>query len=323
MVVFKEGARLMRIAISQQGTRAVSRKRLDIAHYLPLYLSIAPFYLLFIVFGLFPLLFSLYLAFHKWDGIGPMQSVGWNQFAYLLSDGYFWQSLLNTVEIWLLSTIPMLALGLVMAFVLSLVARARLFYQISFLLPHVTSMVAIAIIFGSLFGNRAGLLNALLAMSGLPGIEWLSNPWGIKITIATMIIWRGVGYCAIIYLAGLQSIPGALYEAARIDGAGAARIFWHITVPLLKPVILFTVITATIGGLQVFSEPQVLFGGMGSGNTGGPGGAGMTIVLYLYQQAFEANQFGYGAAIGLALFGIIVLFSIINWQLVQRPGMRV
>ncbi|MBO0796094.1 MAG: sugar ABC transporter permease, partial [Ktedonobacteraceae bacterium] len=224
----------MRLVVSQQEVRTAIRKKPGFYRYLPLYISISPFYILFAIFGLFPVAFSLYLAFQKWDGIGTMQFVGWNQFAYLLSDRYFWLSLVNTLEIWLLATLPMLALGLIFAFLLGFVARWRLFYQIIYLLPHVTSVVAITIIFGSLFGNHFGLLNALLNGLGLHSIAWLNNPLGIKVAIATMIAWRGTGYYALIYLAGLQGIPSVLYEAARIDGARTWHIFWHITLPLLR-----------------------------------------------------------------------------------------
>ncbi len=298
------------------------RPRNNFSRYLPIYLSVSPFYILFAIFGLFPILFSLYLAFQKWDGIGVMKFVGLNQFTYLLTDPLFWQSLVNTLEIWLLSMIPIQLLALGLAFLLSASLRFKIFYQVAFLVPHVTSTVAIAIIFASIFSNHFGLLNGLLTLLHVPRVQWLSNPLDVKLVIALMIIWRGTGYSGIVYLAGLQSIPSALYEAARIDGANAWQAFLHITIPLLRPVILFAVITSTIAGLQIFTEPQVLFNGGGAANNAGPGGAGLTIVLYLYQQAFENNQFGYGAAIGWALFVIIVLFSILNWKLLRRPGIR-
>lgn len=285
---------------------------------LPCYLAIAPFYLLFAVFGLFPIVFSLYLSLQKWDGIGPMKFVGLNQFAYLITDVYFWQSIVNTLEIWLLATIPMLCISVILACLLaSPLVKIAAFYRIAFFLPHVTSIVAIAIVFTTIFSNQFGLLNALLSSLGLPHVAWLSTPWGMKISIATMILWRTLGYHIVIFMAGLQSIPGILYEAARIDGASGRQIFARITLPLLQPIILFTVITSTISGMQVFTEPQVLLG-----NTGGPGGGGMTMVLYLYQQAFGSYHFGYGATIGWGLFVVIVVFSLLNWMLVQRPGMR-
>ena len=294
------------------------RKKSELWRTLPCYLAVAPFYILFAIFGLFPIAFSLYLSFQKWDGIGAMEFVGLNQFAYLITDVYFWQSIVNTLEIWVMATIPMICISVVLAFLLaSPLVKLRSFYRIAFFLPHITSIVAIAIVFTTVFSNQFGLLNALLTSLGLSHIAWLSTPWGMKVAIASMILWRSLGYHAIIFMVGLQSIPTVLYEAAQIDGASSIQILYRITLPLLRPVILFTVITSTISGMQVFTEPQVLLG-----NTGGPGGGGMTMVLYLYQQAFSSYHFGYGAAIGWGLFVVIVLFSLLNWALVQRPGMH-
>jgi cellobiose transport system permease protein len=211
----------------------------------------------------------------------------------------------------------MLALALVIAFMLNQQIRGRSPYRIAYFIPNVTSIVAIAIIFGSIFSNEFGLINAFLQSLGLGTVEWLNTPWGIKFAIAAMVIWRWTGYNAIIYLAGLQAIPTELYEAARVDGASWFQVFFRITIPLLRPIILFTVITSTIGGMQLFTEPQVLVG-----NEGGVGNEGQTMVLYLYQQAFILNQFGYGAAIGWALFVIMIIFSLINWRLVQGAGTR-
>jgi cellobiose transport system permease protein len=278
---------------------------------LPQYAAISPFFILFAVFGAFPVLFSIWISFHSWDGIGQMKWVGLEQYSYLLGDPKFWQSIGNTMIIWVLSTVPMLLLALVIANALHNATRFRSFYRIAYFIPNVTSIVAVTMVFGSIFSNNFGLLNAFLQSIGLTKIEWLTQPWGIKIAIATIVTWRWVGYNAIIFLAGLQAISSDVYEAAKVDGASPRQTFWRITVPLLRPVILFTAVTSTIGGLQIFTESQVLLG-----DEGGPGGAGMTIVSYLYQSAFLDNQFGYGAAIGWALFILIVLFSIINWRLI-------
>ncbi|MEU4607940.1 sugar ABC transporter permease [Kribbella sp. NPDC023972] len=285
---------------------------------LPQYAAISPFFILFAVFGAFPVLFSIWISFHSWDGIGQMTWVGLEQYSYLLGDPKFWQSIGNTLIIWVLSTVPMLMLALVIANALHNATRFRSFYRIAYFIPNVTSVVAVTMVFGSIFSNNFGLLNAFLQSVGLTKIEWLTQPWGIKIAIATIVTWRWVGYNAIIFLAGLQAISNDVYEAARVDGASSRQTFWRITVPLLRPVILFTAVTSTIGGLQIFTESQVLVG-----DTGGPGGAGTTIVSYLYESAFLDNQFGYGAAIGWALFILIVLFSIINWRLIGGGDERI
>jgi cellobiose transport system permease protein len=279
----------------------------------PQYLAISPFYILFLVFGLFPIAFSLYISLHDWDGVGPMKWVGLGQYEYLLSDPRFWNSVLNTFEIWFISTIPMLFLALVIAFMLHQNIRFKGIYRVAYFLPNVTSMVAMAIVFGSVFSDSFGIVNAALGALHIDAIPWLTSDWGIKVTIAVMVIWRFTGYNAIIFLAGLQAISTDVYDAAKVDGAGAARIFGQVTVPMLRPVILFTVITSTIGGLGLFTEPQVLLG-----NGGGPNEAGMTIVLYQYNQAFTQFDFGYGSAIGWALFVIAVVFAIINWRLVSE-----
>jgi cellobiose transport system permease protein len=281
---------------------------------MPQYAAVSPFFILFAVFGAFPVLFSIWLSFHSWDGIGQMKWVGVEQYSYLLTDPSFWKSITNTLIIWVISTVPMLFLAMVIANALHTATRFRSFYRIAYFIPNITSVVAVTMVFGSIFSNNFGLLNAFLQSVGLTKIEWLSQPWGIKIAIACIVAWRWTGYNAIIFLAGLQAISSDIYEAAKVDGASSRQMFWRITVPLLRPVILFTAVTSTIGGLQIFTESQVLFGS--SGAIGGPGDGGLTIVSYLYDSAFGKNQFGYGAAIGWALFILIVLFSVINWRLI-------
>jgi cellobiose transport system permease protein len=277
------------------------------------YVAISPFYLLFAVFGLFPIVFSMYLSFQSWDGIGHMSYNGLNNYLFMVTDPEFWKAVRNTLLIWVFSTVPMLFSALVIAFLLnSSMVKFRTFFRIGYFLPNVTSLVAVAIIFSTVFSNNYGLLNYILSLFGLSTVEWLNKTWGIQIAVSIMVIWRWVGYNAVIYLAGLQSIPKVLYEAAKIDGASGIQTFFRITVPILRPIILFTVITSTIGGMQIFTEPQVLVG-----NDGGVDGGGLTIVLYLFREAFINNYFGYGAAVGWGMFVLIALFSILNWKLVQ------
>jgi len=308
-----------------RGTRAPATKesatppRGGLRRYWPQYLAIAPFYVLFAVFGLFPIGFSIFLSFQNWDGIGEMEFVGLAQYQYLLGDERFWNAVANTFIIWFISTIPMLFLALVLAFLLHQNIRLKGVLRVAYFLPNVTSMVAMAIVFGSIFSDSFGIVNSALAALGADQVPWLSSSWGIKVTIAVMVIWRFTGYNAIIYLAGLQAIPTDIYDAAKVDGANGWRIFRSVTVPLLRPVILFTVITSTIGGLSLFTEPQVLLG-----DGGGVDEAGMTIVLYQYNQAFTQFDFGYGSAIAWALFIIAAVFSVINWRLIrERDGVGV
>ncbi|MFG2935528.1 carbohydrate ABC transporter permease [Streptomyces sp. NPDC048282] len=287
--------------------------------HLPSYAAISPYYVLFAVFGAFPVGFSLYLSFQDWDGIGDMKFVGFRQYYWLLHDSVFWHALLNTFEIWFLSTVPMLFLALVLAFLLHSQTRFSAAWRVAYFIPNVTSMVAMTIVFGSVFA-QAGLANSLLKAVGVDGVSWLTSALGIKSAIALMIIWRWVGYNALIFLAGLQAIPTELFEAARVDGANSRQLLFRVIVPQLRPVILFAVITSTINGLQIFTEPQVLFYSDDPGTAGGPGQEGMTIVLYLWQKSFNDLQFGYGAAMGWLLFAVIALFAIVNWRLVSGSG---
>ncbi|TMR90262.1 sugar ABC transporter permease [Nonomuraea basaltis] len=292
----------------------------------PQYLAISPYFVLFSVFMLFPIIFSLYLAFQKWDGLGEMEFVGLRNFAFLMKDDLFWRSLKNTFLIWFMSTVPMLFLALVLANMLNTGIRFTGFYRIAYFVPNVTSVVAIAIFFSSVFSSTdAGLINVIVGWLGGSSIPWLTNEWTIKIVIATLICWQWTGYNAIIYLAGLQAVPTELYEAARIDGAGPVQAFFKITIPQLRPIILFTVVISTINGMQTFTEPQVIFSSnaANNANSGGPGSAGLTTILYFYREAFNFNDYGYGAAIAWSLFLIIMLFTVINWRIVtrrDRPG---
>lgn len=290
--------------------------------YWHLYAAISPFYLLFLCFGLIPVGFSLYLSLHRWDGLGPMEWAGLSQYQYLLSDSDFWQSVGNTLVIWALATFPMIFLAMVTAVLLNSAVRFKSVYRFAYFLPNVTSVVAIAIVFGSIFSTDFGLMNALWQAVGLDQVAWLNTPWGIKVAIATLMTWQWTGYNAIIFLAGLQTVPSDLYEAARIDGAGPVQTFFRVTLPLLRPTLLFVLVVSTVTGLQSFSEPQVLLQTTANESTfsGGPDHAGRTMVLYFFQQTFDNNDFGYGAAVAWGVFLVVILFSIINWRLVRRRG---
>ncbi|MFI9564691.1 carbohydrate ABC transporter permease [Streptomyces rishiriensis] len=300
----------------------VARPRKGFRKHWHLYAAISPFYLLFLCFGLIPVGFSLYLSFHRWDGLGPMEWAGLSQYRYLLGDAAFWSSIGTTIVIWALATFPMIVLAMVTAVMLNSAVRFRNFYRFAYFLPNVTSVVAVAIIFGSVFSTNFGLVNAFLQAIGFDQIAWLNTPWGIKIAIAALMTWQWTGYNAIIFLAGLQTVPSELYEAARMDGAGPVQTFFRITLPMMRPVLLFVLVVSTITGLQSFSEPQVLLQNTSNDSTfsGGPGHAGRTMVLYFFQQTFDNNDFGYGAAVAWGIFLVVVLFSIINWRLVQRRG---
>jgi cellobiose transport system permease protein len=281
------------------------------------YAYIVPFFLLFGVFGLVPFLFTFYIALFDWNPIGDQTFIGVDNFTRMIADPRFWNATGNTISIWLLSTVPQLLVALVLAHVLNH-ARLRfaLFFRMSILVPYVTSVAATAIVFAQMFDRDYGLLNWLLGLVGIGSIDFVQSVWGSHVMIAVMVAWRWFGYTALLYLASLQAIPRDIYEAASIDGAGGWHQFRHITIPSLRPVIIFTVVTSTIGGLQIFTEPLLV--NRTTNLTCGPVRQCQTLTLFLYEQGFGQYQFGYGAAIGVALFVMIILVAAVNYALSSR-----
>lgn len=280
------------------------------------YLFISPFFILFAIFGLYPYANAFVLSFLEWDGIGDKSWVGLENYRELLQDGIWWKSLYNSFWLLVVTTLN-LPLAMVLAFVLnSRLVRLREVFRVAYFMPVVASSVAVSIVFVTMFGERYGLLNYLLSLLGHDGVAWLEDAFWIKPAIALVVIWRWFGWNVIIYLAGLQSIPDELYEAAKIDGASTWQLFRYVTIPLMKPVITFTIVLSIIGGLQLFDEPLLLAGGTATTSPGGTDRAGLTVLVYLYSTGFHYLKFGYAAALSVALFVIIALFSFLYYRLV-------
>ncbi len=282
------------------------------------YLFLSPFVLLFLVFGVFPLLFSLYLAFQTWEptsGLAAMQFVGWDNFAFALQDEWFWKSLKNTAWLALASGVPQHLVAIPLAcFIHSSFGSLRNGVVGAYFMPYITSTVAIAILFSSLFSTDYGLINVVLSgLSQIPllgglmpqhPVDWLNDPDTIKPAIALIVFWRYVGFNVVLYLAALQTIPKDIYEAATMDGASRWQQFWFITLPSLKPMIFFGVTLSVIGGLQLFEEAFILTGGRGGSDQ-----AGMTTAIYLYRMAFDFNDFGAASAMSWLLFIVVALLT--------------
>jgi cellobiose transport system permease protein len=284
------------------------------------YLYIAPFFLLFIIFGLFPLGYTAYVSLTDRTLLDPHTSfIGLQNYTNLIHDSYFWNAVENTLAIFLIATVPQLVIALGLAHLLNTKLRARTFFRMSVLLPQVTSLVAVALIFTQLFSRDYGLVNYVLHGFGIHSIDWEAGRLSSWIALSVMVTWRWAGYNALLYLAAMQGIPDELYEAAAIDGAKGWKQFIYVTVPQIRPTIIFTVIISTIGGLQLFTEPY-LFEPLRSGSTGGSARQYQTVVMYLYEKAFAGTQFnfGYAAAIGWALFLLIGVISLINFLIVRR-----
>ena len=299
--------------VSPQRERRVRRGGVE-ARVSP-YLYIAPFFVLFAVTGLFPLLYTGWVALHDWDLVmGQGEFVGMANFVDVLTGRAFWRAFANTVSIFVLSSVPQIAAALLIATLLDRNLRAKTLWRMGVLLPYVVAPVAVALIFSNLFADRFGLINALLETVGLEPVRWHSDRWASHVAIATMVNFRWTGYNALILLAAMQAVPRDLYEQAAIDGANAWRQFWSVTVPMLRPTIIFVIITSTIGGLQIFDEPKMY-------DAYGRGGADQqwqTLTIYLYELGWTRADFGMASAVAWLLFLIIVGFGIVNYLITRR-----
>ncbi|MBO1905414.1 sugar ABC transporter permease [Microvirga sp. 3-52] len=275
------------------------------------YLFIAPNLLLFSVFVFFPLLYAAYISVHQWSLIDVPEFAGTQNYARLFSDFQFWQALKNTV-IYSAATVPTtLIIGLFLAIGLNRQLAARTLLRSVYFLPVVVSSVATALIAAWLFNDNYGVVNAVLKQAGAGPVAWLSTPqWALPSIILTTL-WVRIGFCMVVYLAALQSISPSYYEAAVIDGASRPQQFLYVTWPLLRPTTFLLLILNVIYSFQVFDLIYVMTGG-------GPGFSTTMIVQYIYRAAFANSEMGYASAMGMVLFVLILLFTLVQWRINRR-----
>jgi cellobiose transport system permease protein len=279
------------------------------------YLFVSPFFVMFLIFGIAPIAYTTYIAFFNYDPLGEQTFIGMQNFTDLWADSRFWIALRNTFSIWIFSTFPMLFMAIGLASVLRTPnLKFKIFWRTILLMPNITSVLAVAIVFGQLFGREFGMINFLGSFLGLEKIDFITETIPSHIAIATMITWRWVGYNALIFLAAMLAIPNELYESAGLDGASKWQQFRYVTLPQLRNTITFVLIVGTIGGLQVFAEPLTLGGDF----AGGDSRQFSTLTLFLFEQAFVEFKFGYAAAIGIAITFIVIIISAINFALTRR-----
>lgn len=280
------------------------------------YLYISPFFLLFALVGLFPLVYTAYVSLHDWHLIGGQgEFVGVQNYVDVVQQPRFMTALRNTFSIFLLSSVPQVITAIVLAAVLDANLRAKTFWRMGVLLPYVVAPVAAALIFSKMFGDQSGMVNAVLGLVGLGPVGFHADPLSSHVAIATMVNFRWTGYNTLIFLAAMQAVPRDMYEAAVLDGAGRVRQFLSITVPMLRPTVIFVVITSTIGGLQIFDEPR-MYDQMGQGGTDRQW---MTVTMFLYELGWGAqNSFGRAAAVAWILFVIIVIIGLVNFAITRR-----
>ncbi|MFG6199162.1 carbohydrate ABC transporter permease [Nonomuraea sp. JJY05] len=307
---------------------AVSRRRRrSVRHTLDLrvspYAYVAPFFLLFCAFGLFPLVYTAWVSLHEWSLLSETQTfVGLDNYSALLSDGYFWNATFNTLSIGVLSTVPQLMLAIWLAHLLNRRLRFQTLFRVALLLPNVTSVVAVVVIFSQLFGRDFGLINWVLSWFGAGRIDWAAGTATSHIALSVMIMWRWTGYNALIFLAAMQAVPRELYEAATIDGASGFTQLRKITIPMIRPTIVFVVIVSTIGAMQIIAEP-LLFGQSSGGGggiaTGGPDRQFQTLALFVYEQGFANStfDFGYASAASWLMFLAVVIVALVNFLITR------
>lgn len=270
------------------------------------YIFISPFYILFAVFGLYPILYSFWLSFFKGFGFDKKTFFGLGNYIHLFQDHRYYTSVLNTTFFCLGSLFILTPLALLVALAVnSALVKWKSVYKIGLFFPIITSTVVIAVIFSRVLDTQFGLLNVALGWFSIPPVPWLSDKDVVMRSFIIMAIWTYLGINMLYWLAGLNGINKDFYEAAAIDGANRWQAFWSITLPLLRPITLFMVIQAIIGSYNLFAEPLLLTGG-------GPSDGSLTITLYLYQQGFENFNVGYASAIAYSMAVLLFILSFLN-----------
>ncbi|HEX2831459.1 MAG TPA: sugar ABC transporter permease [Thermoanaerobaculia bacterium] len=282
---------------------------------------LAPAMTLIVLFFVIPVIGALVLSVTDFDiySVGDAANtrfVGMRNYTTLANNPLFWRALTNTLYFSFVGGPLTIVVALAAALLLNAkLTRFKALFRTIYFAPVVTSIVAVAIVWKYVYHARVGLLNRALDLFGIQGPDWLGDPRWAMPALILLAIWRGFGYAAVIFLAGLQNIPDELYEAARIDGAGPVRQFVHITVPQLGPTFVFVGIVTAIGFLQVFAEPYVMT------PDGGPLNATLTIVMLMYREGFRWWNMGYAAAVAFILFALVIGATLVS-RLVRRPAAR-
>lgn len=283
------------------------------------YMFIAPYFIAFSLFGLYPILYSFYLSFTKWGGTkAAPKFIGLTNYERLVKDTMFFTSIKNTLIMWTANIIPQLLFAIFLAVVLTgWKVKGKEFFRGIFYLPNLVTMASVAVLFGFLLDWRTGALNKILMSLNIidKEVNWLQSTTATRGTVSFINWWMWFGNTMIIFMAGIKTISEEIYEAAIVDGANKWQTFKDITLPLLKPTMLYIVVTSLIGGMTMFDVPAVLTNGDGS-----PQGSILTMVMYLYNTAFKNYNFGYGATIGSGLFILMLVAVALAYRLINRQS---
>lgn len=277
---------------------------------------ILPYFIIFGVFQLFPILYTFFLTFFSWDGFNERVFIGLGNYRRLVQDRIFFTAVKNTLRIWGFAAVPQIGFALFLGAVFSYrKMKGAQFFQAVFYLPNLITATSIAILFGLLLDWQAGAVNQILLSLGILSEprHWLRSAFWTSTFVSVIQWWQWFGYTTLLVMAGMKAIPDELYESAKIDGAGSTAMFFRITLPLLKNTLTYVIITAIIGGMQIFDVPNVLTGGLGD-----PNRSILTMVMHMYNMSFRYSNYGYGAAVAYGLFMLILVFSVIAFRHLQR-----
>lgn len=271
------------------------------------YFYITPFFIVFLIFSLFPILYSFVLSFCDMDVLsGRFTFVGMRNYQRLFESGYFFKSIGNTLLIWIMSIIPQLSIAFILALILSNKwFRGRFLLRNIYYFPNLVTPVTIGLLFGAMFSYPGGAVNNIITMLGLEAVDFQNNQMLARMVIAIAICWKNFGFNIIYFTAGINSISDDVLEAAEVDGASNWQKITRITLPLMRPILIYVLVTSVTGGLQMFDESHLVFKSV-------PGDATVTMVKYLYDSAFERFQFGYAAAVAYGIFVIIIIASVFS-----------
>ena len=276
------------------------------------YLFILPFFVLFLVFQLIPIIWTVYISFTQWRGIGDPQFIGWDNYKKILIDNMFWEALKNTVVYWISGLVLILIFALLIATILnSDLLKGRVFFKTVTFLPNVCAAIAMGLIFRLFFDENAGLINEALQAFGLSRVPWLTSTQFSKIPVIILNVWRNTPWFTMIILSGLLNIPRDYYEAATMDGAGKWKQFCYITLPSLGNILFFCSVTLTVDSWKLFNESYIL---------PGPGNSKTSLFQYMYESGFNTFNMGYASSIGVVLIVILAIISVIQLAVRRRQG---
>lgn len=279
------------------------------------YLFIAPFFILFVIFGLYPIVYTFYLGFQKWDGISEPIYWGIKNFETLLQDKFFWTALRNTVRIWIVNFIPQMGIALLLAAIFTFNRiKGMTFFRAVFYLPNLITAASVGLLFNLFFNGDKSVVNSLLMKVGVleEPFSFFSSPIFTSSLTSYIQMWMWFGYTLIIVMAGMTTIDRQVYEAAMVDGASKAKTFFSITLPLIRPTLIYLTITSIIGGMQLFDVPATLTDGNGN-----PQRSILTVAMYIYNTGFRNHNMGYASAISIGLFVIVAILSVLAFRFMK------